>query len=372
MSGFHQSHTCFVYRGIYLPPIKHLRTASVSSTEIVYEDCNFENPELYCLLREKSHMTKAITLRKLADIIGVAHSTVQRALSGHPNVRTELRTRIIQMAGELGYSLPSKHRTGNVAIIISCMDFGGYLSNLLHNLYLELRNKGFSPYILTDADINSLNEFMFDGIISASWIPGLEKNFPQCHAVPMVVVNSMDNHLENIYMVSSDEAGGIALGMRHLYQRGCRKVALLLTSDPNNLCIEERLEAYQRFCIKYDLPYEDAVFNFSSRDAALENTIRQIQKIKADAVFCATEGNMAALLFMLRKHRVKVPKNLSVIGMEDDSISRYLEPAPTTIRQNFEDIARKSVLMLKNRIAGIPVNSNVCVPYQLIKRDTVR
>ena len=86
--------------------------------------------ELYCLLREKSHMTKAITLRKLADIIGVAHSTVQRALSGHPNVRTELRTRIIQMAGELGYSLPSKHRTGNVAIIISCMDFGGYLSNL--------------------------------------------------------------------------------------------------------------------------------------------------------------------------------------------------------------------------------------------------
>ena len=60
---------------------------------------------------------RKVTLRSMAAELGVSQVTVMRALSGHPNVRPEVREKIVALASRLGYRLPGR-RTGNVAIVV--------------------------------------------------------------------------------------------------------------------------------------------------------------------------------------------------------------------------------------------------------------
>ena len=47
-------------------------------------------------------------------------------------------------------------------------------------------------------------------------------------------------------------------------------------------------------------------------------------------------------------------------------------PPLTTIRQDYEGLARESVAMLKKLMDGKTVTASVRLPYQLIERDSVR
>ena len=158
---------------------------------------------------------RKVTLRSMAAELGVSQVTVMRALSGHPNVRPEVREKIAGLASRLGYRLPGR-RTGNVAIVVQ-VDFPGYLALLLQKLCMELALQGLHAVILPEPEIDRLSDVMYDGIISTTWVSGFERKYPKSHALPLVSLNTMDNRMDNVYMVSSDESGGIMLGLQYLY-----------------------------------------------------------------------------------------------------------------------------------------------------------
>ena len=57
------------------------------------------------------------TVRKLAAELGLAPSTVHRALSGHPSVSLNTRRTVLRASQKSGYLLPI-HEKGSVAIIV--------------------------------------------------------------------------------------------------------------------------------------------------------------------------------------------------------------------------------------------------------------
>ena len=72
-------------------------------------------------------MTK-ITLRTLATTCGVSAATVSRALSGHPNVRREVRTRVQAAAQQLGYA--PNQLVGSVMAHVRAARTQGFHGNL--------------------------------------------------------------------------------------------------------------------------------------------------------------------------------------------------------------------------------------------------
>ena len=69
-------------------------------------------------------MPKKNTIRKLASELGIAPSTVHRALSGHPNVSPDTRREVLRAAHKTGYLLPV-HEKRNIAIIVPEFLFSG-------------------------------------------------------------------------------------------------------------------------------------------------------------------------------------------------------------------------------------------------------
>ena len=60
-------------------------------------------------------MTKKISIKKLAEELNLAPSTVHRALSGHPNVSVSTRREVLRFSQAKGYRLPVHEKVRKTA-----------------------------------------------------------------------------------------------------------------------------------------------------------------------------------------------------------------------------------------------------------------
>ena len=93
-----------------------------------------------------------VTLRSLAQELGIAPATVLRALTNHPNVTQGLRRRVIALAQKYHYQLP-EHYKKLVAVVIPGFEFEGYTGLLLSSLMKELSQNQFHGEIISDCDL---------------------------------------------------------------------------------------------------------------------------------------------------------------------------------------------------------------------------
>ncbi|HWI73751.1 MAG TPA: substrate-binding domain-containing protein, partial [Baekduia sp.] len=87
------------------------------------------------------------------------------------------------------------------------------------------------------------------------------------------------------------------------------------------------------------------------------------------AVFVANDQMALGLLRLLREHGRDVPGDVSVVGFDDIPEAAYFTPPLTTVRQDFNEMGRRSLHVLLDQIAGgdhTPVRE--IVPAALVER----
>lgn len=213
------------------------------------------------LFQERRNMKKTkVTLRSLAQELGIAPATVLRALTNHPNVTQGLRRRVIALAQKYHYQLP-EHYKKLVAVVIPGFEFEGYTGLLLSSLMKELSANQFHGEIISDCDLEVLQDHVYAGVISIVWTAGLEKQWPEEHATPLVVLNATSNPREGVCQVTSDEKQGITLGLEQLYNKGRRRIAFVSSQLNCSLNARKRVEAFHEFCRKRESPQAPSMRN---------------------------------------------------------------------------------------------------------------
>ena len=313
-------------------------------------------------------MSDIITIRKLANELSLAPVTVYRALSGHPNVRTATRRKVFKAAQSNGYLLP---QWGNrsIAVIVPLFDFSGYLGYFLRCLEKEFHRRGFHLLLISKQDIDMLNDYMFIGIVSLVWNPGLEKLLPKKFAIPIIMLNAASNTLENIPQITSDPHG-IRLALDYLYGRGCRKIFFVSPRIEDNPGAVDRLAEFRCFCEKTGQNFKKLHLELDWSE--FEEGIQKILKTRPDACFCASETFAAELGRQLKSAGIRIPEDISLMGLEFEHANECFSPPITAIRQNFErmsEIAAESIYQAIDK--KIPP-ACATVPFQLIERESVR
>ncbi len=314
--------------------------------------------------------TSKTTLRSLAGELGIATSTVMRALKNHPNVTLELRRRVIHLARLRGYSLP-EHTPKTIAMIIpSYTWYAGYLDLLLRSLQKEVAVHGYTMLMIPNDSIQVVQDHLFAGILSSDWSPGLESYWNREYSLPLVCVNVVPNNPENIYSVMSDEKQGVRLAMDYLRSKGHSRILQLTSSQPRNQCSGIRDQAFREYCRKYRTGALCRSIKIKNDQDYLD-IVEDIRKKRYTALFLSGEGYALPILSFLRRAGIRVPDDVSVLTMEDDRISRFLDPPLTSLRQNYDVIAAQSLSMLEKQIRNDRME-NVVIPYQFIERRSVR
>ena len=111
-----------------------------------------------------------------------------------------------------------------------------------------------------------------------------------------------------------------------------------------------------------------------SSDSGHRRTL-ELMQISAEpptALFCANDEIAAGAMAALSEMGLRVPEDVSVIGFDDSSAASVLRPALTTLRQPFQELARRAVELLLAQVQDHETAvQQILLPTSLIVRDTV-
>ncbi len=321
---------------------------------------------------------KRITLKQIAHELGVSISTVSKSLKNSPEIGQETRNKIIAFAKEHNYrpnniALSLKNRkTKTIGIIIpevvhyffSTVINGAekYANQMGYNVIIAVSNESFEKEVL---NMETLADSSIDGIIMSVAKETLKtQDFHHIQetidfGIPVVLFDRVFNDIPCDKVVVNDKEGA-EKATQHLITKGRRNILLVSTQDYINVgklrtqgylesLKKNHIIADNRLIIKaLDLVNpEKAVFEL---EKLIEQAIEQNPSI--DAIFCVNEIYAAAALKILKKKKIRVPAEISVICFTDGFISKYSSPPLTTVSQHGEKIGASAAKMLIDKLTN--------------------
>ncbi|SFL53702.1 LacI family DNA-binding transcriptional regulator [Halanaerobium salsuginis] len=330
----------------------------------------------------------AVTLKDIAEKVGVTESTVSRVLNGIPKASEKTQKKIFKVAAELGYnpnqiarSLVTKE-TKTIGLIISDLA-NTYFARVASGIEKIASKYGYSLVISTTGGqenaelkyINLLQEKRVDGLLFASGkMPVSCRKLLIKSEIPTVVVaREVAEELPSVHIDNVKES---YRAVEYLIKAGHTKIAMISGSAVDKESGAYRIQGYKKALndnnleIKEDLIVEGN-FKLASGIRAM-NKLLQINK-NITAVFAASDEMGVGAIKAIKKAGLKVPHDISVIGFDNNIISLASEPELTTISQPEEKLGQQAMEMLYKVIKEQPLTAHkIYLPCQLIKRNSVQ
>ncbi|MCC3373310.1 LacI family DNA-binding transcriptional regulator [Cohnella sp. REN36] len=329
-----------------------------------------------------------VGIKAIAETLGISPSTVSRALNGKYGVRSQTREMILDKAKQLGYvpNLGAQQLVGKRSRLIGLFlpEFAGEASQgfigLIPPLQRLLNEQGLHALIFSIPHAD-YERGRFTTCVISRGLEGclLLSGFPETH--PMIEeairLRVPCVHFGNAIgprcsSVSSDNRVGGLLAGRLLLELGHRRIGFI--GGPKDLRISRErhagfLEAFGAFGLQYD-PALTANGDFSGRSGAVCASAlwdRSGAGGRLTALFCANDLMAAGAIMGLAERGIRVPREVSVIGYDNDTFSAYLNPPLTTVHHDSEPIGPVALRLLLEVLEGKPGRRVTLLP-QLIER----
>jgi DNA-binding LacI/PurR family transcriptional regulator len=301
----------------------------------------------------------AVTIRDVARAAGVSAATVCRALTTPDRVRDTTRARVLQAAGELGYS-PNRAarglitgRTGNLGIILPDLA-NPFFPSVVKGVQARAREADYAVFLAdTDEDptveaglVRALSK-QVDGIVLCSPRMAEEDLRSVAGETPVVLLN---RRVGRIPSVAVDNQGGMRQAVAHLTALGHRRVAYV-GGPRSSWSNRERLRALRTVAASAGIELAEignVVPHFDGGVAAADLVLAA----RVTAVVAYNDLIALGLLSRFRARDVQVPTELSVIGVDDIALAAMVNPSLTTVALPKEQTGRAGVDLLLALMEG--------------------
>lgn len=304
----------------------------------------------------------SVTIKDIARAAGVSHTTVSRALRGHPAIADSTKRKIRRMADELGY-VPNTvarglktSRSGVLGVVVRrIVDpfFGGVLEGIEEVLYA----RGYSLFLAAshrqrereEAIVRAMSERRVEGVIICSTRVGAaHRRQLGRFGVPTVLVNNQAPE-EMTHSIYHDDALGSRQLTRHLIDLGHRRIAYLGNARAGRTS-EDRFLGYRQALAQAGLADRPAYAaegpnGTPAGGAAGVHGLLKLAR-RPTAIVCYNDMMAMGAIQALRKAGLRVPADCSVTGFDDIELAAYYDPPLTTFTQPKKEIGRKAAQMI--------------------------
>lgn len=303
-----------------------------------------------------------MTIKDIARISGCSVSTISRVINDRPDVRPETKEHVLKVMREAGFTPNTNARQLKIQ-----------QSRSLVFVVKGTRNIFFSDFLVQLQRAATL--YGYNGIVSyldenANEIDAAEKILREIKPKGMIFlggsVTNFQNGFANISVPSvlatlvSNE-----LDFSHLIAQGHRKIAVLggpATSFPSRM---RRLGAQDAMedagLVLDDKLYGLSNYDFESAYHAMNSLLAR--RAEFTALFAMSDVIAFGAIRALVSAGLRVPEDVSVIGFDGITMSRYCVPVMTTIVQPSEQIALQSIELLVRQIEhGAPAQTVTLQP----------
>ena len=304
----------------------------------------------------------ATSIKDIAKITGVSHSTVSRALRQSSLISSETAERIRRVAQEMGYQ-PSAaarslktNRTRVLGVIVSNLA-DPYFSELLLGIEDCAQEKGYSLFIASSRHdpqrerkiVQTMMEQRTDGVIICSSSFSAEQGRQLLdHGYPVVVIinQAADKFHYSIY---HDDVDGSRQVTRHLIDLGHQRIGYMGNSRSGRTDLE-RQTGFRSAMADAGLPippeYIHTVPGGEARMGfeAMQHFLNLVPR--PTAVFCFNDLMAIGALNACSRAGVDVPGQISLAGFDNISYSEFTTPSITTFDQPKHAIGREAAQLL--------------------------
>ncbi len=332
-------------------------------------------------------MRRKLTLRDLSERLGLARSTVSRALRDDPQIATATRERVRELADALGYRANAAARAltrreaqavGLMLPRSSQLIFANpYFSELLLGISSRAEQGGF-PLLLSTAPHPDFTVWLREGRVDGLLVLGssvTDADVPGLNALvearyPVVVIHAGPRALGAV-SVGSNERAGVWQALAHLERLGHRRVALL-SGPRGSRYAERRIRAYRSGVASFGLE-ADRQLLIASDDSRAGGAAacRELlaRKARVDAILADNDLVALGAMESLAAAGMRVPEDVSVVGFDDTPLAAVASPALTSVRQPTRRIGEIAFDALLALMAGRRVSS-VRLATRLVVRDS--
>ena len=319
----------------------------------------------------------------VARAAGVSHQTVSRVLNGADNVRAETRERVLRAVQELHYRPNSMARalvTGR-SWTLGVVSFDTTLYGPASTLFGIERAAHAQGYFISTVSVTSLDRAsVLEAVerLRGQGVDGILIITPQEAAVEAVLHLPRDTPVvaveagpeEAVPVVAVDQVLGAAAATRHLLELGHRTV-WHVAGLSDWLEARQRIEGWTTALEEAGADVPPLVSGDWSARSGYELGRRLATVRDVTAIFAANDQMALGILRALYEAGREVPRDLSIVGFDDIPEAPYFAPPLTTVRQDFNEVGRQSVMLLLDEVAASARSSTrVIVPPQLKVRES--
>lgn len=330
-------------------------------------------------------------IRDIARLSGYSLGTVSRVLNGHPNVSDKARMRVLKVVEEVGYEPNSNARflkmQGRTAIAVFVKGARNLLfADILERIQALLSEADEqADVVYLDEDENEVLSAIHyqqvrhpKGMLFLGGDPAFFKTSFGRVSVPGVLVTNTAAGLafKNLSSVSTNDVEAAREVVEYLFSRGHRRIgivggnrALSQVSGRRLHGAEEALRAHG-IELDYERDYEPCHFSMEEGYDAMVRLVMRSPDLTA--VFALGDAIALGAMRAVFDMGLSIPGDLSLVGFDGVNLSQFSIPRLTTIRQDTRLIATRSVETLLASFAGETKPVREMVPFQLLKRESVR
>lgn len=327
----------------------------------------------------------AVTMQDVAALAGVSKQTVSAVLNGKPGISAETEARVRRAVESLGYRLDKvarslrTGRTGAVALIVSDTA-SPFIGKVVVAAEDYARISGYSLVVYNTHDnvereviyFDAAVERRVDGVVfiaARDECPGL--NLLQAQGIPAVAIDRIPEPYTGP-SVALDNARAGSLAAEHLLALGHTDFAhisgpqLVRMSRDRLLGFRQVLEGHGLAALAVET---GDGWDYPNGYAAMQRLLAAGQRFTA--LFAAGDVLAIGAMRALRETGLRIPEDVSVVGVDDIDGAGYQNPPLTTVRQSKAELARLGFQLLFDLIDGKqPSQTGIVMEPVLVVRES--
>jgi DNA-binding LacI/PurR family transcriptional regulator len=302
----------------------------------------------------------------VAAVAKVSYQTVSRVLNGHPSVRPETRTAVLDAVEKLDYRPSNAARTLKTGrsrtlgvLVLDVADSDGLTS--LYGIEHSARELGYFVGIGALDSIDRASVQAAAGRLAEQSIAGLLIIAPIETAgdalaalpssLPVVAIEGTDK--SGVSSVGIDQTRGARLATEYLLELG-HKTVFHVGGPAEWMQTQDRLAGWRAALENAGAEVPLSLPGDWTAQSGYEAGLLLSRMSDMTAVFAGNDQMALGLLLAFSERGLSVPGDVSVVGFDDGADAPYYNPPLTTVRQDFREVGRRAIELLVGQVEGAP------------------
>lgn len=310
----------------------------------------------------------AVTIKDIAKVAGVSHTTVSRALKGHQALSSYTIERICRIADELGY-VPNtvarglKTKRSRMLGLIIRRTGDPYFSEVQQGIEAALNQEDYCMMLAScnkdqnreSKIVQMMSEHRVDGvIICSSELSNTQQKKLEQFGVPTVLIDNQAN-AKGFLSIRHDDVIGSQTIVNHLLELGHKRIAYLGNANAGKTN-SKRLEGYYAGLATAGIVRDEALIiqapnGFPECGAEFVKPLLEM-KDPPTALVCYNDLLAIGAMQSMKAAGWILPDDCSITGFDNIRLGPFVEPALTTISQPKFQIGYEAARLMLDYLAS--------------------